>query len=185
MGKNTFEKIKQIHKNLVLKRKSIKIEYVKKKRLSYKKILLKRKGIKIGEHVIFEYVDFMGSAVIDPFCRLQGVPKITIGNNVYINANCHFLGEIFIGDHVQIGPQTIIWGRDHKIRKNDLIKNQGHVNKPVKIGNDVWLGARVTVLKGVNIGEGAVIGAGAVVTKDIPPYAIAVGNPARVIKYRE
>lgn len=52
------------------------------------------------------------------------------------------------------------------------------------IGNDVWIGANVVVLRGVTIGDGAIIGAGSVVTKDVPPYSIAVGNPAKVIKYR-
>jgi acetyltransferase-like isoleucine patch superfamily enzyme len=57
-------------------------------------------------------------------------------------------------------------------------------SKKIIIGNDVFIGANVTVLDGVIIGNGAVIGAGAVVTKDIPPYAIAVGVPARIVKYR-
>ena len=56
--------------------------------------------------------------------------------------------------------------------------------KPIKIGNDVFIGVNVTVLDGISIGNGAVIGAGAVVTKDIPPYAVAVGNPIRILKYR-
>ena len=56
--------------------------------------------------------------------------------------------------------------------------------KPIKIGNDVFIGANVTVLDGITIGDGAVIGAGAVVSKDIPPYAVAVGCPVQVIKYR-
>lgn len=56
--------------------------------------------------------------------------------------------------------------------------------KQTRIGNDVWIGCNVVVLAGVSVGDGAVIGAGAVVTKDVPPYAVAVGNPAKVIKYR-
>lgn len=56
--------------------------------------------------------------------------------------------------------------------------------KPIEIGNDVWIGANVTILRGVHIGDGAVIGANTLVNKDIPPYAIVVGCPARVIKYR-
>ena len=65
-----------------------------------------------------------------------------------------------------------------------LYPNGAEEHKPVFIGNDVFIGANVTILDGVTIGDGAVIGAGAVVTKDIPPYAIAVGVPAKTIKYR-
>jgi acetyltransferase-like isoleucine patch superfamily enzyme len=56
--------------------------------------------------------------------------------------------------------------------------------EPVVIGNDVWIGTGAIILRGLSVGDGAVIGAGAVVTKDVPPYAIVAGNPARVIKYR-
>jgi len=63
-------------------------------------------------------------------------------------------------------------------------KNKIEESKPITIGNDVFIGANVTVLDGVSIGDGAVVGAGAVVNKDIPPYAIAVGVPAKVVKYR-
>lgn len=59
------------------------------------------------------------------------------------------------------------------------------VSEPIEIGDDVWIGTGVKILKGVKIGEGAVIGAGSVVTRDIPPYSVAVGVPARVIKKRE
>ena len=57
--------------------------------------------------------------------------------------------------------------------------------KPVHIGNDVWLGSRVTILPGVNIGNGCIIGASAVVTKDVPDYAVVGGNPAKILKYRK
>jgi acetyltransferase-like isoleucine patch superfamily enzyme len=59
------------------------------------------------------------------------------------------------------------------------------ISSPTKIGDRVWIGANVTILKGVTIGNDAVVGAGSVVTKDIPAKAIAVGNPAKVIKYRQ
>ena len=62
--------------------------------------------------------------------------------------------------------------------------NKIEERKPIKIGNDVFIGANVTILDGVTIGDGAVIGAGAVVSKDIPPYAVAVGSPIRILKYR-
>lgn len=142
------------------------------------------KGIILGENCVFVRTKFSGKAKIEPFCRLIGDPLITIGKNFYMNAGCHILGEITIGNDVQIGPKTVIWGRDHAIEKAKLIREQGHVKKPIVIGNDVWIGANVTILKGVTIGKGAVIGAGSVVTKDIPEYAVVVGNPGRVIRFR-
>lgn len=149
------------------------------------KMLLKRHGVSIRSNVIFSRVNFRGKAVIEPYCRLFGDPLITIGKNFYLNAHCHFLGEITIGDDVSIGPKTVIWGRDHGIKKDQLIREQPHSRAPIELGSDVWIGANVTILKGVKIGRGAVVGAGSVVVKDIPEYAIAVGNPARVLKYRE
>lgn len=149
-----------------------------------KKMLLRKKGVIIHNNCTFSRVKFLGNALIEPYCRLNGDPEIVIGNNIYMNVGCHILGNIKIGENVQIGPQTVIWGRDHGILKSELIRNQPHVKKPIIIGNDVWIGANVTILKGVKIGDGAVIGAGSVVTKNIPDYAISVGNPAKVIKYR-
>lgn len=128
---------------------------------------------------------FESEAVIEPYCRLSGDPKIIVGDNFYMNAGCHILGEITFGNNVMIGPKTVIWGRDHGILKDKLMREQPHSKLPIIIGNDVWIGANVTVLKGVTIGNGAVVGAGSVVTKNIPEYAIVVGNPARVVKYRE
>jgi len=154
-------------------------------KLFIKKIFLKQKGIIIHNNCTFSGVEFLGKAIIEPYCRLNGDSKITIGNNFYMNAGCHLLGEITIGDDVMIGPKTVIWGRDHGISKEKPMKYQPHYKKPIIIGNDVWIGANVTILKGVNISDGVVVGAGSVVTKDIPEYAIVVGNPAKVVKYRE
>jgi maltose O-acetyltransferase len=149
-----------------------------------KKKLLKTKGVIIHNDTFFSGVEFQGKAVIEPYCRISGDPKIIIGNNFYMNAGCHIQGNITFGRDVMIGPKTVIWGRDHGMQLGMPMKEQAHIKEDIIIGDDVWIAASVTILKGVTIGKGAVVGAGAVVTKDIPEYAIAVGNPARVIKYR-
>jgi acetyltransferase-like isoleucine patch superfamily enzyme len=82
-----------------------------------------------------------------------------------------------------IAPGCHITDVNHGIAQGELIRKQSLVSKPVRIGNDVWVGAGCSMLPGVTIGDGAVIGARAVVTHDIPAGAIAVGSPAKVIKY--
>jgi acetyltransferase-like isoleucine patch superfamily enzyme len=154
-------------------------------KLFIKKILLNRQGVVVHNNCTFGDVKFKGTAVIEPYCRLSGDSKIIIGDNFYMNAGCHIQGDITIGKDVMIGPKTVIWGRDHGLSKDMPIRMQEHIKQSISIGDDVWIGANVTILKGVNIANGVVIGAGSVVIKDIPEYAIVVGNPARIIKYRE
>lgn len=156
-----------------------------KARIFVKKLFLRRKGVVIENNCIFSRINFTGRAKIEPYCRLIGDPEITIGDNFYMNAGCHILGEIIIGNDVLIGPKTVIWGKDKGILRGELIRKQPDIIRRIVIGNDVWIGANATVLKGVCIGDGAVIGAGSVVTRDIPENAIAVGIPAKVIKFRE
>ena len=113
--------------------------------------------------------------------------KIVIGKWVHIGeASMVTAGQsVEIGDDVVVGPQTIIVDADHACEgANQPIRTQGLVTKPIRIEQGVWLGGHVNVLKGVTIGRGAIIGAGSTVTRDIPPYAVAVGSPARVIRYR-
>jgi acetyltransferase-like isoleucine patch superfamily enzyme len=153
-------------------------------KLWLKKRTLKKQGVVIHNNTVFSGLDFLGKAVIEPYCRVSGDPLITIGDNFYLNAGCHIQGNITFGRDVMIGPKTVIWGRDHEMKLDQPMKNQAHIKEDIIIGDDVWIAASVTILKGVKIGKGAVIGAGSVVIKDIPEYAIAVGNPARVIKYR-
>lgn len=153
-------------------------------RLWIKKRLLKRKDVIVHNNAVFSGCTFLGSAVIEPYCRLSGDPNIKIGNDFYLNAHCHLLGNITIGENVMIGPKTVIWGRDHGMTLGIPMKHQPHSKEDIIIGDDVWIAANVTILKGVKIGSGAVIGAGAVVTNDVPAFSVAVGNPARVIKYR-
>jgi acetyltransferase-like isoleucine patch superfamily enzyme len=95
-------------------------------------------------------------------------------------------GRITIGSGVRIAPYVFIIAANHRFEDPDRpIYQQGLANAPVTIEDDVWIGARVTVTAGVTIGRGSVIGAGAVVTRDIPPYSIAVGVPAKVVKSRK
>lgn len=145
---------------------------------------LRAQGVVMGRECVVRGTEFSGPARLEPYCRLIGDPAIRIGNNFYANVGCHFLGQIDVGNDVHVGPQTVIWGRDHGTAKDRLIREQARIKAPIAIGDDVWIGAHCTILKGVTIGRGAVIGAGSVVTRDVPEYAVAVGNPARVLRYR-
>ena len=95
-------------------------------------------------------------------------------------------GGVEIGDRVLIGYRTMILSRNHRIPAGrGPIFSSGHESKAVRIGDDAWIGGNCTILPGVEIGKGCVIGAGSVVTKSIPDYCVAVGNPARPIRVRE
>ena len=112
--------------------------------------------------------------------------KIAIGEGTWINNGFSAIAEhtsITIGKRVLIGTHVEIYDSDfHGIQVSDRNKSRAEWAKPVVIGDDVFLGSNVRVLKGVTIGEGSVIANSSVVVKDIPPGAIAGGNPARVIR---
>lgn len=112
--------------------------------------------LKIGERTI-----------IGSYSILNGGHGITIGTD------CIFAAFVYINSS------------DHNYSRSEKIQNQGFSGSRITIGNDVWLGGQVFINKGVTIDDGSIIGAGAVVTRDIPSYCVAVGNPARVIKERE
>lgn len=107
--------------------------------------------------------------------------NIKIGQNFYANYNCVILdaAEVVFGDNVFVGPNCGFYTAQHPL--NVAQRNQGlEYDRPIKIGNNVWLGGNVVVLPGVTIGDNTVIGAGSVVTKDIPSNVVAVGNPCCV-----
>ncbi len=117
--------------------------------------------------------------------------NITIGDNVFIGEKCviHSAhGQIVIGNHVMFGPGAHIHGGNHIIdhigEYMDAIKKQPDSDGFVVIDDDVWIGSNAIILHGVHIGEGAVIGAGSIVTKDVEPYSVVVGNPAKCLRYR-
>lgn len=114
-------------------------------------------------------------------------PSLSIGDYVTVGRGSiiSVKGACTIGSYVLIGPNVQIQDSNHSTNRENLIKFQRATVKPITIGNDVWIGAGAKILAGVTIGDGAVIGANAVVTKDIPEFAIAVGCPAKVVKFRE
>ena len=109
--------------------------------------------------------------------------NIRVGNNVFMNFNCCILDvmEVTMGDNILIGPNVQIYTATHpmdaKMRSSLL-----EFAKPIKIGNDVWIGGGAIICPGVTIGDRVVIGAGAIVTKDVPDDVFVGGNPARIIK---
>jgi acetyltransferase-like isoleucine patch superfamily enzyme len=118
--------------------------------------------------------------------KVELTAKLIIGEGTYINRNV-FLDAaqlIQIGKQCGIGPSCYITDHDHGLDPKLAPLEQVLISKPTYIGDRVWIGANVTILKGVKIGDDAVIGAGSVVTKDVPSQAIAVGNPAKVIRYK-
>lgn len=146
--------------------------------VNYIKPTIKNKNIIVGDfsyfagedfesHVTHHY-DFIGDKlIIGKFCQIgKGVEFIMNGANHQLNAATTFPFYIFEG-----------WQQQPNIKD---LPNKGDTI----IGNDVWIGQNVTILSGVNIGDGAIIGANSVVAKDIPPYSVAVGNPATIKKQR-
>lgn len=103
------------------------------------------------------------------------------------NAHITSINKIVLGENVLLGKNVLITDNDHgKITFESLsippIKRELTSKGPVIIENNVWIGERVSILSGVRIGIGSIIGSGSIVTKDVPPYTIACGNPAKVIK---
>jgi acetyltransferase-like isoleucine patch superfamily enzyme len=110
--------------------------------------------------------------------------RLEIGEGTFVNYGCAFSANklIKIGKDCMIGTHCIVMDNDYHhidVDKRDLRPP----SQPIIIGDNVWIGARVTILKGVHIGDYAVIGAGSVVTRDIPPYCVAAGVPARVVRH--
>lgn len=160
-------------------------------------------------YIVLNLKLFLRNSIIYPGVKIYGAKNIRIGPDVAIRENCYlnapkggFInieGDVFIGMFsvidgtggvkigrgVAISYHTAIISALHKYDNIQVPPGeQGFSAKGIKIEDNAWIGANVCILDGVTIGEGAVIGAGSVVTGDIPKFAVAVGAPARVIKFR-
>lgn len=126
--------------------------------------------------------------------EMYGAKNIYLGNHIGIGAHATFMttrAKIIIGDHVMFGPNVTLITGGHTTniigRYMDTISNEEKSeleDSDIVLEGDNWIGANVTILKGVTIGEGAVVAAGAVVTKDVPKYAIVGGVPSKVLRMR-
>lgn len=136
------------------------------------------RGIAMGERVTLEGEVWLKLAA--PQARLE------VGACTFFARGCHVnvLERVEIGAHCLFGPRCVIVDHNHGILPNRRIDEQPCVAKPIRIGDDVWMGTGAVVLPGVSIGAGAVVGAQAVVTRDVPPMAVVAGNPARILRKR-
>lgn len=129
-------------------------------------------------------------AEIGPGCYIEpplhsnfGGGHVHFGKNIYANFNLTMVDDthIYVGDYTMFGPNVTVATAGHPISPE--LRQKGYqYNAPVHIGKNCWIGAGVLIMPGITIGDHTVIGAGSVVTKDIPPNTVAVGNPCRVLR---
>jgi acetyltransferase-like isoleucine patch superfamily enzyme len=125
--------------------------------------------------------------VIAPGVLIECPEKMKIGHGVRIGANCHIdaTGGFQIGNCSGLGMDCTVLTLDHQPGEKHIPFDDTRIIRPVVIEDCVWVGRQVCILPGVTIGEGAIVGLGAVVRQDVPPCAMVVGNPARVVGYRD
>lgn len=135
--------------------------------------LFKMAGVKVGRRVKIKK-----GFILEPF----GFSKnLTIGEGTFINTNCRVAcrSEVSLGSLCAIGPNVLFETVNHVKRESG---GWNTVSEPIKVGNEVWIGASSIILPGVSIGDGSIVAAGSVVNKDIPAGVICAGVPAKIIK---
>ncbi len=123
---------------------------------------------------------------IEPKVIFTNLSECEIGDHSGVGMYS-YVGTVKIGRDVMIGEELIAISRNHEYNSTEApMRLQGfQKDQPITIDDDVWIGSRVIILPGVKIGTGSIIGAGSVVTKDVPPYSVAAGNPAIIIRGRK
>ena len=140
---------------------------------SVRKDIVPFNGFHLGNFSVIEDYAIINNAVGD----------ITIGDHTRIGLGNAVIGPVKIGNEVIIAQNVVLSALNHKFEDvTKSILNQGVETDQITISNNVWIGANSAILAGVHIGEHVVVGAGSVVTKDVPPYSVVVGNPARIVK---
>lgn len=144
----------------------------------------------LREYCKSRFAEFGEGSWFDHHCVFT-YENIYIGDHVSIGPKCLIRsahGTIHIGNHVMIGPGVHIHGGNHTINQKgkflDQVKKEMGTDGDLIISDDVWIGSYCILLKGANIGRGAVISAGSVVRNVIPPYAIVIGNPCKIVGFR-
>lgn len=140
-----------------------------------------RQGIKVNPKRISSKVKIEAPNNLDDDVIIQN--DVEIGRNTYIGPWVFIFSHVSIGRYVSIAAQTIIGGYEHE-QTHFTTKQAIFDQTKTVIGHDVWIGGKAVIKRGVTVGTGAIVGAGSIVTKNVPPYAVVVGNPARVIRYR-
>lgn len=135
------------------------------------------------QEVVKELLGSSEGAVINPPFYCDYGSHIHVGKNFFANYNCTIIdvAKVIIGDNCQMAPNVAIYTAGHPVYPDT--RNSGYeYGKEVRIGNNVWIGGNTVICPGVTVGNNCVIGAGSVVTRDIPDWTVAVGNPCRIIR---
>ena len=155
--------------------------------------VVRRSWKRLGMYWFYPLFESYGKMFRYDPAGIYNFQNISVGDDVNLGTRCFIKSpwaKVKIGNKVLFGPDVVIIGGDHNVALTGrFIKDMNDTTLPendadVTIEDDVWIGARAIILKGVVIGRGAVVGAGSVVTKSVPPYAIVVGTPAKVLKFR-
>lgn len=142
------------------------------------------------EYIIPSILVHKGSnCIIEPTASMRYSENIVLGNNVLINHHCMLWAgkkaRIIIGNDVLLGPSVKMFAANHGTHLGKTIREQNWDEGDIRIGNDVWIGANSTILKGVSIVEGCVIGANSVVVKSIHKTGIYAGTPVKLLRLRK